>query len=170
LNPNFSKFNNKVQSVCVQTILKIFSSLNEGIENMRDLIRKNFDIFLKSSDIEVQERSTTTIKLIQLHEEFFQTEKDISNELKAIFLEELNPVAKISQESVPIPEGLDLDKWINSEENFQKEKEEEFNFQPNEYEQEQNNKPKIMGNKDDFILSKQKYNKEVQIKKCKGHT
>jgi hypothetical protein len=60
LNGNFSKFNSKVQSCCCQSILKIFSSSlsssKEEVENMRDLIRKNFDMFLKSSDIEVQER------------------------------------------------------------------------------------------------------------------
>jgi hypothetical protein len=106
--------------------------------------------------------------LIQLHEEFFQTDKDITNELKSIFLEELNPVAKISQESVPVPEGLDLDKWINEEENFQKEKDEDFGYQNNEEETElSTNKHKILGTKDDFNLSKTKYNKEIPTKNLK---
>jgi AP-3 complex subunit delta len=74
LNPNFLKFNGKVQSVCVQTILKIFTATaivsdKETLETTRDLIRKDFDGFLKSGEIEVQERVkfNTKIKGFNLH-------------------------------------------------------------------------------------------------------
>ena len=39
--------------------------------------------------------------------------ENVTEELAACFAGELNPVAAKAQKKVPIPEGLDLDAWIN---------------------------------------------------------
>lgn len=41
------------------------------------------------------------------------TSNSIAAELLQLFSGDLNPVAPKAQKKVPIPEGLDLDKWIN---------------------------------------------------------
>ena len=38
---------------------------------------------------------------------------NISEDFQLFFADELNPVAPKAQKKVPIPEGLDLDAWIN---------------------------------------------------------
>lgn len=45
-----------------------------------------------------------------------QMDKDggkVAEDLKILFAGELNPVAPKAQKKVPVPEGLDLDAWIN---------------------------------------------------------
>lgn len=37
----------------------------------------------------------------------------VAEEVSALFAGELNPVAPKAQKKVPVPEGLDLDAWIN---------------------------------------------------------
>jgi hypothetical protein len=99
--------------------------------------------------------------LIQLHEELYENGQDMGSQLQAIFEEELNPVAKISQSSVPLPEGLDLDKWINGEENFQHDKDEEFETQV-----EENPIVTKTTNKKMYIL-KDKQNDKIEVKDLK---
>jgi len=38
----------------------------------------------------------------------------VGDEVSFLFAGDLNPVAPKAQKKVPVPEGLDLDKWINS--------------------------------------------------------
>jgi hypothetical protein len=116
----------RTQAVFVQAIMKVYafaasqkdlkSSQNkphsERLQEMRDLIRKNFDVFRMSSDIEVQERASCCLRLLQLHEELLESGMDIGSELRALVDEELLPVAPDAASKVPIPEGLKLDEWI----------------------------------------------------------
>lgn len=39
----------------------------------------------------------------------------IGKEIASLFDEPLNPVAPKAQKKVPVPEGLDLDEWINEQ-------------------------------------------------------
>eukprot|EP00002_Diphylleia_rotans_P039455 TRINITY_DN9155_c0_g1_i11.p1 TRINITY_DN9155_c0_g1~~TRINITY_DN9155_c0_g1_i11.p1 ORF type:complete len:1049 (+),score=253.74 TRINITY_DN9155_c0_g1_i11:115-3261(+) len=67
--------------------------------------------FTKSPHAEVQERACLTKKLSELLMSFNGNE--FASEIAYAFNEELNPVAPKAQSKVPVPEGLDLDKWIN---------------------------------------------------------
>jgi AP-3 complex subunit delta-1 len=93
------------------------------LADMREKIRESIHEFLTSSDVEVQERAALTLKVLQLHEELKQAGIDIGPQIKSLFEEELNPVAPGSQKKVPLPEGLDLDVWINDPEEFKDEDE-----------------------------------------------
>eukprot|EP01080_Neovahlkampfia_damariscottae_P011638 gene11638-4879_t len=136
LTSDIHSFPSWIQSSYIQTIMKIYASAavsnsgskslmedtkgsdSKGLSSFRDEIRNGIDDFLKSSDVEVQERSTTCAKILQLHEEFLENGIDIGSQIKSLFSEELNPVAPGSQKKVPVPEGLDLDSWINNENEF----------------------------------------------------
>jgi len=109
------------------------------MKEIRDLIRKGLDNMLKSSDVEVQERASTCLKILQLHEEFLESGVDIGSQISSLFDEELNPVAPGSQKKVPIPEGLDLEEWINDKKEF------EIEVETNLEEEEHNNN--LIGNK-----------------------
>jgi AP-3 complex subunit delta len=133
LSSDIQAFPTYLQSSFIQTIMKIYAasavsskpSMMEGtnsdlksLSGMRDEIRTGIDEFLKSSDVEVQERATTCAKLLQIHEEFLENGIDIGAQIKSLFSEELNPVAPGSQKKVQLPEGLDLDVWINNSSEF----------------------------------------------------
>jgi AP-3 complex subunit delta len=133
LSSDIHAFPTHLQSSFIQTIVKIYAasavsskpSMIEGtnsdlksLAGMRDEIRTGIDEFLKSSDVEVQERATTCAKLLQIHEEFLENGIDIGAQIKSLFSEELNPVAPGSQKKVQLPEGLDLDAWINNPSEF----------------------------------------------------
>jgi len=98
----------------------------EAMSAIRDSIRKGLDGLLKSPDVEVQERTSTCLRILQLHEEFLESGLDIAPQISALFEEELNPVAPGSQKKVPLPEGLDLEEWINDKKEFEVEADKEF--------------------------------------------
>lgn len=116
----------RIQAGFVQAIMKVYAyaankkdlrssqdkSHAERLQEMRDMIRKNFDVFRMSSDVEVQERASCCLRLLQLHEELLDSGLDIGSELRALVEEELLPVAPDAASKVPIPEGLNLDEWI----------------------------------------------------------
>merc|ERR1712029_620162 len=71
-----------------------------------------------SSDLEVQERATVMqqyVKYVGKHLSRTTTDQPALNpqHLEIFFAGELNPVAPKAQRKVPVPEGLDLDTWIN---------------------------------------------------------
>lgn len=94
-----------------------------------------------SNDIEVQERANSACALINLLNDEFRrnshkgnspvndlilnsgsplTEiperlEEIVHEMSLLFADELIPVAPKAQRKVPLPDGLDLDEWINDE-------------------------------------------------------
>merc|ERR1712098_13893 len=78
-------------------------------------------------DLEVQERASSSIHLLR----YIQKQRDkgeleaLQAELASFFSGELNPVAPKAQKKVPVPEGLDLDAWINEPEEEEGSEEEE---------------------------------------------
>jgi len=84
------------------------------VHEMRDVIRRGFDTYLKSSDVEVQERSAICLKLLDIHEDLLNQGIDIGPQIASLFEEELNPVARGAQSKVPIPSALNLEDWIGT--------------------------------------------------------
>eukprot|EP01027_Heterolobosea_sp_BB2_P010522 GEZU01015435.1.p1 GENE.GEZU01015435.1~~GEZU01015435.1.p1 ORF type:complete len:639 (-),score=149.75 GEZU01015435.1:1263-3179(-) len=70
---------------------------------MRDMIASRFGIFLKSADIEVQERATTCLRILEIHASLLEGGTDISAQLAVLFDEDLNPVGPKAQKKVYCP-------------------------------------------------------------------
>ena len=132
-----------IQSAFVQNVFKlyshiitrIFKSSNEsesdfvlseaGLDECKRLtqyVSEKIQLFEQNADIEVQERACTMLQILkyvskvldkQNAEEGELSAQRIDLEVAALFEGELNPVAAKAQRKVPIPEGLDLDAWIN---------------------------------------------------------
>lgn len=66
-----------------------------------------------SSDLEVQERASVLLSFLKFVSKHLEKGENLSEELAIFFDGELNPVAPKAQKKVPVPEGLDLDAWIN---------------------------------------------------------
>ena len=69
--------------------------------------------FVASSDLEVQERASVMHHFVKYVAKHLEKGDNISEDFQLFFADELNPVAPKAQKKVPIPEGLDLDAWIN---------------------------------------------------------
>ncbi|EFA74932.1 delta adaptin [Heterostelium album PN500] len=140
LQPRVSILPAHIQSVYMQNILKVFAhacaSANgeqpenldldeqtspveleqistETIDECLTVLKDRLPLFTQSIHIDVQERACLVNEIIK----FYSTSKDqgtnIASELVGLFTEALNPVAPKAQKKVPVPEGLDLDAWIN---------------------------------------------------------
>lgn len=125
---------NHIQSVYVQNILKIlniilkeasqehiveviiisrlFSSLILGILSnlvcfqLCDTICSKLPQFVNSGDLEVQERASSALQLINLvKSEIEEGNTDVLEEFDLLFQGELNPVAAKAQRKVQVPEG-----------------------------------------------------------------
>ncbi|KAK6617430.1 hypothetical protein RUM43_014439 [Polyplax serrata] len=112
-----------IQAVYIQNILKIFSlifsraaesgDLTEATQ-MCDLICDKLPQYVSSGDLEVQERASSALHLMKYIQKHVQKEDtSLAPEIASLFAGELNPVAPKAQKKVQIPEGLDLDAWIN---------------------------------------------------------
>lgn len=109
----------------------------KGIIQLCDLILQHFPSFISSGHIEVQERASAAFVLIEMLRGEFKNEQssndiltdlptvesldEISNlsikiikEINLLFCGDLNPVAPKAQRKVPVPDGLNLDEWINT--------------------------------------------------------
>ncbi|CAF1142820.1 unnamed protein product [Rotaria sordida] len=123
LNTKITLFPGPIQSVYYQNILKIIIYLIQSSNNDETLIQQllsltidKMSLFLSSGDVEAQERVghasvilhilKTTLKLIE------KSEFNV-NELSALFDCVLNQVAAKAQRKVVVPNGLDLNAWIN---------------------------------------------------------
>jgi len=81
-------------------------------------IQEKLKPFVSSEDLEVQERAGMLLNFIKMWMKLegkgqFDDIQEIRKELHLCFAGELNPVAAKAQKKVPVPEGLDLDAWIN---------------------------------------------------------
>lgn len=112
------------------------------IVRLCNLLLKKLPVFVSSGHIEVQERASSAFVLIQMLRDTFPATGDDANsllvemdrsseceteqtssipieaieivqEMAVLFAGDLNPVAPKAQRKVPLPEGLDLDEWIN---------------------------------------------------------
>jgi len=125
-----------IQCVFIQAIGKLFSRVlakaeaeggdEEEIVTMSEALITSLPIFTQSSDLEVQDRSCCVLQLIKLVMKMKKEGVQCSADVSALFAEELLPVAPKAQKKVPIPEGLDLDKWINEPLSDEESEDEDF--------------------------------------------
>ncbi|KAG7209490.1 hypothetical protein KM043_015576 [Ampulex compressa] len=106
-----------IQAVYVHNILKLATATLSKAEKDGDTeameqiygLKDKIAAFVCSGDLEVQERSSSALVLLDCLKE----NPGMAQELMEAFVGELNPVAPKAQRKVPIPEDLDLDSWIN---------------------------------------------------------
>ncbi|XP_039152442.1 AP-3 complex subunit delta isoform X2 [Drosophila simulans] len=130
-----------IQGVYVQNVIKLFARLATtclelqdlpGLVTLCDHVLDKLQHFNGSSDIEVQERANSACMLIEMLRNQLTTSTDamamdttteggipplaieIVQEMTLLFTGELIPVAPKAQRKVPLPDGLDLDEWINA--------------------------------------------------------
>lgn len=131
-----------IQAVYVQNILKVLTVLltRSTVEQATLIcshVCERLPHFVQSADLEVQERASSALHLVQYVHDQLKGGEDIAImacEMAALFSGELNPVAPKAQRKVQIPEGLNLDEWINEppeSEEEEDEEEEENNYQKN---------------------------------------
>ncbi|XP_035211943.1 AP-3 complex subunit delta-1-like isoform X2 [Stegodyphus dumicola] len=111
-----------IQSIFVQNATKLYArvtelnELEDDTENAiiaSNLIIDKMPMFVQSADLEVQERACCILHLVKQVLKLQTKGEKVSCELLSLFAGELNPVAPKAQKKVPIPDGLDLDAWIN---------------------------------------------------------
>lgn len=104
-----------IQAVFIQNGLKLYSRLAEGErgEELAKLLAAKLDQLVCSSHLEVQERASSSLQMLKYMAKQKDKGESVAEELAACFAGELNPVAPKAQKKVPLPEGLDLDAWIN---------------------------------------------------------
>lgn len=114
----------------------IASDDRETVKATVTLLLERLPVFISSGDIEVQERSSSAYALIQYLKSELDVERQnvddmmtesetvqpvpnslvntIVEEMTELFSGDLNPVAPKAQKKVQLPDGLDIDEWINS--------------------------------------------------------
>ncbi|CAI4227320.1 unnamed protein product [Auanema sp. JU1783] len=111
-----------ILSVYVQNIGKLYSALLtkaeeeddwDAIESLDNLMLSKLPEFELAEHLEAQERACTLICLVRVVESLHQRREKIAHEVAALYDGELNPVAAKAQRKVPVPEGLDLNNWMN---------------------------------------------------------
>lgn len=111
-----------IQGVFLQNMLKILTRVMEESEEQSaleacDLLLSKLPDLVSSSDLEVQERASSTLALVKLiRDDLAETKTsppELARELAVLFTGELNPVAPKAQRKVQLPDGLNLDEWIN---------------------------------------------------------
>lgn len=119
-----------IQSVYVQNVMKLYARVlrdasskenDDGDDDdivdapkvVGQLLVEKLPMFIQSSDLEVQERACCMLQLMKYIIRLESKGENVAEEVIALFLGELNPVAPKAQRKVPLLEGLDLDKWIN---------------------------------------------------------
>jgi AP-3 complex subunit delta-1 len=101
-----------------------FRLSSDGLEECKRItayVTERMQLFEQSADIEVQERACAQLQILKYVQKIFDKQSEneelcearLDLELKNLFEGELNPVAPKAQKKVPVPEGLDLDEWIN---------------------------------------------------------
>ncbi|CAF1223260.1 unnamed protein product, partial [Didymodactylos carnosus] len=124
LNTKIIQFPGHIQSVYFQNILKIITYIltqtaqeeKNKTDDIKELLTSTIDklsAFLMSGDVEAQERASTVLHLLKTALKLIERNEFNSSELSALFEGILNPVAPKAQRKVAIPQGLDLDAWIN---------------------------------------------------------
>lgn len=111
-----------IQSIYVQNICKLYTQVVHRAENEDDMeaaiavgnmLSEKLPIFVQSADLEVQERACCVLHLVKLILKMQAKSEKVSSDLVSLHAGELNPVAPKAQKKVPVPDGLDLDSWIN---------------------------------------------------------
>jgi len=123
----FSMLNGKVhslpghiQAAYVQNIMKVLSIILSKRDTQQSIkvckrVSDKLAQYVSSGDLEVQERASAALQLISyIHKELENDDiGDIYMQVAYLFSGELNPVAPKAQRKVQVPDGLELDQWIN---------------------------------------------------------
>nr|CAB3222285.1 AP-3 complex subunit delta-1 [Phallusia mammillata] len=134
LRPRVLAFPSHIQATYIQNLLKIYSLAVQDSENENDKERaialtqsllEKLPTLVQSSNLEVQERASCSLAILKYVEKLQAKDLPVSEELSSLFKGELNPVAPKAQRKVPVPEGLDLDAWINDPPSSSEDEEEE---------------------------------------------
>lgn len=138
LRPRVSALPGHIQAVYVQNVLKLYTAVLQrqeqaapdpqdappdadadaadapgAAQEAAQLLLERLPQFVQSADLEVQERASCVLQLVRQAQKLQARGVPVAAELSALFAGELNPVAPKAQKKVPVPEGLDLDAWIN---------------------------------------------------------
>ncbi|VDI68190.1 AP-3 complex subunit delta [Mytilus galloprovincialis] len=122
LRPKITSLPGHIQSVYVQNIPKLYARIvkeaededdNDTVKEVTQMMLEKLPMFVQSSDLEVQERACCILQLVKYVVKLMDKDTKVGEEVVALFSGALNPVAERAQKKVPVPEGLDLDKWIN---------------------------------------------------------
>lgn len=121
LQPKVTSLPGHIQAVYVQNIAKLYAKILASEEEEEDpdnksigeMLVERLTVFLQSADLEVQERASCVLQLIKYVLKLKEKGVHCLEEVSSLFRGELNPVAAKAQKKVQVPEGLDLDKWIN---------------------------------------------------------
>ncbi|XP_026091857.1 AP-3 complex subunit delta-1-like isoform X3 [Carassius auratus] len=122
LRPKVATLPGHIQAVYVQNAAKLFATVlrkhegetdSQAAQETSQLLIDRLPLFVQSANLEVQERASCILQLVKYIQKLQQKNVEVAEEVTALFAGELNPVAPKAQKKVPIPEGLDLDAWIN---------------------------------------------------------
>ncbi|XP_058584449.1 AP-3 complex subunit delta-1 isoform X1 [Neofelis nebulosa] len=122
LRPKVTTLPGHIQAVYVQNVVKLYASVlqqreqaaePEAAQDVTRLVVERLPQFVQSADLEVQERASCVLQLVKHIQKLQAKDVPVAEEVSALFAGELNPVAPKAQKKVPVPEGLDLDAWIN---------------------------------------------------------
>ncbi|KAI1727971.1 AP-3 complex subunit delta-1 domain-containing protein [Ditylenchus destructor] len=125
-------------SVYIQSIAKLYSILLakceaevdgddwDGVESLDNLMLSKLPEFQLADHLEAQERACNLVELVLFVEKQHAQKTKVGEDVAKLFYGELNPVAAKAQKRVPVPEGLDLDAWINEPEPETEESESEI--------------------------------------------
>uniref|UniRef100_A0A131Z343 AP-3 complex subunit delta-1 n=2 Tax=Ixodidae TaxID=6939 RepID=A0A131Z343_RHIAP len=124
VRPRASQLPPHIQSAYVHNALKLWARLvaaaaadqqddDDNPDYCSQLLLERLPLFVQSGDLEVQERACCALNLVKQVSKMHARGERVSDELLALFTGELNPVAPKAQKKVPLPDGLDLDQWIN---------------------------------------------------------
>ncbi|KAK6733304.1 hypothetical protein RB195_017196 [Necator americanus] len=122
LRARTSVMSGHILSVYVQNIGKLYSTLLskaeeeddwDAIESLDNLMLSKLADFELAEHLEAQERACTLMSILRVVEAAHGKREKIAADIAKLYEGELNPVAAKAQRKVPVPEGLDLDEWIN---------------------------------------------------------
>ncbi|XP_045845932.1 AP-3 complex subunit delta-1 [Meles meles] len=122
LRPKVTTLPGHIQAVYVQNVVKLYAAIlqqreqaaePDAAQDVTQLMVERLPQFVQSADLEVQERASCILQLVKHIQKLQAKDVPVAEEVSALFAGELNPVAPKAQKKVPVPEGLDLDAWIN---------------------------------------------------------
>eukprot|EP01132_Coremiostelium_polycephalum_P002560 gene2560-3170_t len=132
LQPRVSVLPAHIQSIYMQNALKVFSNAcaiangheipedaeqseitSDTLDECLNILNSRLPLFTQSIHLEVQERACLVNEILKFYSATKDQGNNIAEELISLFTEQLNPVGPKAQKKVPVPEGLDLDEWIN---------------------------------------------------------
>jgi len=111
----------RILAVYMITVFKLIAFLivnlneddSEPLTLALEVVQNNIAKFTLSSYAEVQERACLMLEFIRIYQKESDSRAGIKSDLAKLLSEILNPVSPNAQAKVPVPPGLELDKWIH---------------------------------------------------------